>query len=358
MLRKTICWRVILVTLFIGALSSYSQNAYSAKAAKYEGKVKKIELGDKPKTGKITIDTDVGDMTFDVTEKTKVKIIDVDEASTKADIGSILSEGKDGADKADTAVVESKDGATAKKIVATTTRRMTFTREEVKKKLEELAQANLKAADKAKLTTENPGTIKGKIKVFARTSADAIIYIETVGDNSFTPAKKEQAPEIKPGSVGTKAAGSSREYPVMDQLNIAFTPHVLPVLKGSVVDFPNSDTVRHNVFSPDNTPGSNVKINLGTYPTGTIKALDIPGTGTMDLLCNVHSEMSGFIVSLDNPYFAVTDRKGNFTIENVPAGTYTLKTWHEGYKGVSQEVTVEAGKVVEIKLPSMKKKKM
>ena len=349
---------IVLVTFCINALFFYTDNSYGAKAAKYEGKVKKIELGDKPKTGKITIVTADGPMTFDVTDKTKVKIIDIDAASTKADIGSILSEEKDGADKADTAVIESKDGTTAKKIVATTTRRMTFTREEVKKKLEELVQANLEAANKAKLATDNPGTIKGKIKVFARTSEDAIIYIEKVGDNNFTPVKKEHVPEIKPGSVGTKAAGSPREYPAMDQLNIAFTPHVLPVLKGSVVDFPNSDTVRHNVFSPDKTPGSDVKINLGTYPTGTIKAVDIPGTGSMDLLCNVHSEMSGFIVSFDNPYFTVTDRKGNFTIDNVPPGTYTLKTWHEGFKGVSQEVTVEAGKVVEIKLPSMKRKKM
>ena len=68
--------------------------------------------------------------------------------------------------------------------------------------------------------------------------------------------------------------------------------------------------------------------------------------------------MPGFILSLDNPYFTVTDRKGNFTIENVPPGTYTLKTWHEGYKSVSHEVTVGAGKVTEAKLPSMKKKKM
>ncbi|MFQ5965811.1 MAG: carboxypeptidase regulatory-like domain-containing protein [Candidatus Scalinduaceae bacterium] len=358
MLKVKRCWKVIMATLIVSVLSFYANDAYSAKAKKYEGKVKKIELGDKPKTGKITIATEAGDMTFDVTDKTGVKIIDIDKASTKADIGSILSEEKDGADKADTAEIKSKDGVVAKKIVATTTRRMTFTREEVKKKTEELAQANLAAAEKSKLATENPGTIKGKIKVFARTSGDTIIYIEKVGDNNFPPVKKEHTPEIKPGSVGTKAAGSPREYPVMDQLNIAFTPHVLPVLKGAVVDFPNSDTVRHNVFSPDQTPGSEVKINLGTYPTGTIKAVDIPGTGTMDLLCNVHSEMSGFIVALDNPYFTVTDRKGNFTIENVPAGTYTLKTWHERYKGVSMDVTVEAGKVAELKLPSMKKKKM
>ncbi|MFQ5965917.1 MAG: hypothetical protein ACE5KZ_16755 [Candidatus Scalinduaceae bacterium] len=132
-----------------------------------KGKVKKIELGEKTNTGNITIVAEAGDMTFNVTGKTGVRIIDIDKASTKADIGSILSEEKDGADKADTAEIKSKDGVVAKKIVATTTRRMTFTREEVKKKTEELAQANLAAAEKSKLATENPGTIKGKIKVFA-----------------------------------------------------------------------------------------------------------------------------------------------------------------------------------------------
>lgn len=190
-------------------------------------------------------------MTFNVTDKTVIKIIDIDKTSTKADIGSILSEEKDGADKADTAEIKTKDGTTAKKIVATTKRRMTFTREEVKKKAEEISRNNAEAAEKAKLAVENPGTIKGKVKVFTRTSGDTIIYIVKVGDNNFTPSKKEHVPEIKAGSAGTKADGSPREYPVMDQLNILFTPHVLPILKGSTVDFPNSDTVRHNVFSPD-----------------------------------------------------------------------------------------------------------
>jgi plastocyanin len=348
---------IVLVISLISVLVSYTDNAYSAKAKTYEGKVKKIELGDKPKTGKITIATEAGDMTFNVTDKTTVKIIDIDKASTKADIGSIMSEEKDGADKADTAEIKTKDGTTAKKIVATTTRRMTFTREEVKKKAEDISRLNAEAAEKVKLAIENPGTIKGKVKVFARTSGDTIIYIEKVGDNNFAPVKKEHVPEVKAGSVGTKADGSPREYPAMDQLNLAFTPHVLPVLKGSIVDFPNSDTVRHNVFSPDKTPGSDVKINLGTYPTGTIKAVNVTGTGSMDLLCNVHSEMSGFIVSLDNPYFTLTDRKGDFTIGNVPPGTYTLKSWHESFVSVSQEVTVASGKVTDVTLPKMKKKK-
>jgi plastocyanin len=357
MIRTPKLLTIVLVAFYAGVLVFNAGNVYSAKEETHQGKVKKIELGDKLKTGKITIATEAGDMTFNVTAKTTVKIIDIDKASTKADVGSILSEEKDGADKADTAEIKTKDGTTARKIVATTTRRMTFTREEVKKKAEDISRLNAEAAEKVKLAIENPGTIKGKVKVFARTSGDTIIYIEKVGDNNFTPVKKEHVPEVKAGSVGTKAAGSPREYPAMDQLNLAFTPHVLPVLKGSIVDFPNSDTVRHNVFSPDKTPGSDVKINLGTYPTGTIKAVNVTGTGSMDLLCNVHSEMSGAIVSLDNPYFTVTDRKGDFTIGNVPPGTYTLKTWHESFASVSQEVNVASGKVTDVTLPKMKKKK-
>lgn len=358
MIRAPKLLTIVLVAFYVGVLVfNTTTNVYSDKEETYQGKVKKVELGEEPKTGKITIATAEGDMTFNVTDKTIVNIVDVDKASTKADVGSILSEEKDGADKADTAEIKTKDGTTAMKIVATTTRRMTFTREEVEKKAEEISQFNAEAAEKAKLAVENPGTIKGKVKVFARTSGDTIIYIEKVGDNNFAPVKKEHLPEIKAGSVGTKADGSPREYPIIDQLNIAFTPHVLPVLKGSIVDFPNSDTVRHNVFSPDKTPGSDVKINLGTYPAGTIKVVNVTGTGSMDLLCNVHSEMSGFIVSLDNPYFTLTDRKGDFTIENVPPGTYTLKTWHESFASVSQEVNVASGKVTDVTLPIMKKKK-
>jgi plastocyanin len=347
---------MVLVTLCVGVLTSYLDNAYSAKAKKYEGKVKKIELGDKPKTGKITIVTEAGDKTFNVTSKTSVRIIDVDDKTTKADIGSILSEKKDGADKADTAEIESKDGTTAKKIVATTTRRMTLTREEVKRKAEEILQCNAETVGKAKAVVENPGTITGKVKVFSRHSGDTIIYVESMGNSNFTPMQKEHIADTK-GLVKKKSPGSPRECPIMDQLNITFTPHVLPVLKGSVVDFPNSDTVRHNVFSPDPVPGTKEKINLGTYKVGTIKTVDVPGVGEMELLCNVHSEMSGFIVAMDNPYFTVTDRKGSFTIENVPPGTYILKTWHEMFASVSKEVTVSSGKVTDVTLPKMKKKR-
>ena len=65
----------------------------------------------------------------------------------------------------------------------------------------------------------------------------------------------------------------------------------------------------------------------------------------MPLLCNVHPEMSGYIFVVPTPYFAVTDKEGNFVIKNVPAGQYTLKTSSEGGKPASQAVTVGSGTV-------------
>lgn len=348
--------RVILVIICVGLLISYAENVFGDKAIIYKGKVKKTELGEKAKAGNITITTEAGDMTFDVTDKTRVRIIDIEKKLTKTYIGLILSEEKDGVDKADTAVITSKDKVTATKIVATTTRRMSFNREEVEIKTEEILRGNADVAEKVKIATENPGTIKGKVKVFAKTNDDIIVYIEKVGNNNFACAQKQYVPKAK-GLVSRKAYGSPLEYPVMDQLSMEFTPHVLPVLKGSFVDFPYRDTVKHNVFSPDSTPGTREKINLGTYHAGVIKSLQIPGSGEMALLCNVHSDMLGYVVALENPYFAVTDRKGNFTIENVPAGSYTLKTWHERYKSVSRDVAVDAGKVAMVTFPKMKKKK-
>ncbi len=90
------------------------------------------------------------------------------------------------------------------------------------------------------------GTIEGSVVARAlRSSEDVVVYLEDVpGD--FKP---------------------SAENPVMDQLNLIYSPHVLPILVGTMVDFPNSDEVRHNVFSPSSTK----KFNLGTYPTGVVR---------------------------------------------------------------------------------------
>ncbi len=191
----------------------------------------------------------------------------------------------------------------------------------------------ISAMAKVDQAADNTGHIEGKIKVErVRTSADVVVYLEQVGENNFDPPK---------------------EHPVMDQKKLTFIPHVLPILRGTTVDFLNSDDVKHNIFSPDETAD---KFNLGTYAKGVVKKQTFNKLGEAAVLCNVHSEMEAFIVVLANPYFAKTDRTGNFKIENIPPGKYTLKTWHDKKESLSQEVTVEAGKTTALNLTLTKRR--
>jgi hypothetical protein len=130
----------------------------------------------------------------------------------------------------------------------------------------------------------------------------------------------------------------------MDQKDLTFKPHVMPVVVGTTVDFRNSDKVLHNVYSPDQCAG---KFNLGSWPQGQIKSFTFKEAGCVPtLLCNVHPEMEGFVVVVETPYFAVSDKDGSYEIKNVPAGKYTLKIWHEKLKGKDIQVDVpESGSV-------------
>jgi len=170
------------------------------------------------------------------------------------------------------------------------------------------------------------GAIKGKVKAKgAKTNANAVIYIEKIPGKTF-PAPKEHVP--------------------MDQKNFKFIPHVLPVVAGTTVDFLNSDDVLHNVFTPDACAG---KFNLGSWPKGQVRSYTFKNPGCFAvMLCNVHPEMEAYVAVLENPYFAVSDKEGNYMIKDVPSGTYTLKIWHEKLKGKSQQVTVPASGDVEL----------
>jgi plastocyanin len=124
---------------------------------------------------------------------------------------------------------------------------------------------------------------------------------------------------------------------VLDQKGMKFVPHVLAVQKGQTVLFTNHDSVRHNIFTPDGD-----KYNLGTWGQGESKPHTFTATGIYHQLCNVHPEMGGVVVVLDNPFFAVTGEDGKFEIPNVPPGKYTLKTWSEKLPETSREITVAA----------------
>ncbi len=130
------------------------------------------------------------------------------------------------------------------------------------------------------------------------------------------------------------------QHVVMDQKGLKFVPHILVVLKGATVDFLNSDATGYNVYWPAISGNKKLAHNLGTWPQGQTKSFQFNDVGAAPLLCNVHPEMSGYVVVAPTPYFAVSDKEGNFEIKNIPPGHYTLITWSEEGKPTTQAVDV------------------
>lgn len=123
-----------------------------------------------------------------------------------------------------------------------------------------------------------------------------------------------------------------------------FIPHVLPVQRGAAVDFPNEDDVFHNVFSLS----SAATFNLGRFPKGASKSWVFDKSGTVQVFCQIHADMSAVILVLDNPYFAIPSDAGRYVIENVPPGEYTVVGWHERVKPITHIVRVVAGETTKL----------
>lgn len=131
---------------------------------------------------------------------------------------------------------------------------------------------------------------------------------------------------------------------VMSQTQERFAPHVLSILQGGRVDFPNNDDVYHNVFSL-----SSVRtFDLGRYPTGNSKSITFTKPGVVQVFCHIHSDMSGIVFVLPNPFFARPDSSGSYVIDNVPAGDYTIVGWHERTKPVALRVHVVPGETARV----------
>jgi len=164
------------------------------------------------------------------------------------------------------------------------------------------------------------GEIKGVVKATGmRNGADAVVYIDAIPGKTF-PAPTTHAK--------------------MNQKDLVFTPHVLPVLQGTTVDFLNSDQVLHNVFSPDKCCE---QFNLGSWPQGQIHSYTFKARCMATLLCHVHAEMEAFIPVLPTPWFAVTDKAGAYSIKDVPDGAYTVKVWHPKFKAEAARPVAVAG---------------
>lgn len=167
------------------------------------------------------------------------------------------------------------------------------------------------------------GTIKGRVRTRpSKLKRYVVVHLVKV-DGDFRPP---------------------RRVAEIDQKGMKFVPHVLPILKGTRVRFLNNDSVRHNVFTPDGS-----KYNLGTWGEGESKTHRFKKRGVYRQLCNLHPEMEGYVVVLDNPYFAKADKRGRFKIKNVPPGEYTVRAWGPRLKAKKKKITVSAGETTTVK---------
>jgi plastocyanin len=174
------------------------------------------------------------------------------------------------------------------------------------------------------------GSIKGQVSVTGlRDAENVLVYIEKAPGEFAAP----------------------KEPIKMDQEKLKFIPFLLPIVKGTVVTFINSDPVLHNVFWNKSDDGSYPAKNLGSWGKGASKEFTFDKEGSVTLLCNVHPEMESHVVVLQNSFFAVVGKDGAYEITGVPAGDYSVKAWYPSpkkLKAKSAKATVTAGQATKL----------
>lgn len=170
---------------------------------------------------------------------------------------------------------------------------------------------------------EAPTAVRGTVVVKGvKSNADVVVTLEAPGLKLAPPAEPFQ----------------------IDQKGFRFIPHVTVIQTGSAVRFLNNDNEPHNVYSPEG------RYNLGTWPTGETRDYTFKKPGIYTQLCNIHPDMLAYVVVVDTPYYAVTDKAGAFLIRNVPPGKYRLVAWHEKKDGLEQDFEVVAGPPLKLDL--------
>ena len=135
--------------------------------------------------------------------------------------------------------------------------------------------------------------------------ADAVVFLESRDAKAAT----------KP-TIGVEIAQVAKQ----------FAPQINVVTVGTAVQFPNRDSVRHHVYSFSAIKNFELKLYVGTPATPVV--FDKPGIAVLG--CNIHDAMAAWIVVVDTPYYGRSAIGGHITLDNVPPGTYRLRSWHPG----------------------------
>ena len=190
------------------------------------------------------------------------------------------------------------------------------------------------------------GTIRGRVEL-RQPSSDpgSRVSVAELGMSAIhAPTDRRSVVYLDPAP---RAAFDTREEPRprLDQRNETFEPHILAIVAGTTVDFPNSDHTYHNVFSLSKTKS----FDLGRYAVGRSKSVRFDRPGIVRVFCDIHSHMSAFILVFAHRYFSVADPDGSYRLENVPPGAYTVVAWNEAATLESRRVVVpDVGGEVEV----------
>jgi len=208
------------------------------------------------------------------------------------------------------------------------------------------------------------GRIEGTVEISTSLSArrpQFRIYADP-GSGSLPPAPPKDPIAAELRNVVVYLEGDSDRLPGSDSLVAAhrhasiaqrderFSPHIVAILAGGTVDFPNADDVFHNVYSLSGLAGPNGKgFDLGRYPKGQSRSEIFPRTGAVPVFCHIHSDMSAMVLVLANPYFTSPDEAHHFVLEDVPEGDYTIIGWHERVKPpVMRKIHVAPGQTTNV----------
>ena len=189
------------------------------------------------------------------------------------------------------------------------------------------------------------GAIRGRVEL--RSVAPPPVQRPNVSDLGGPDRREVERPqsvlylETAPrGAFEQPEPGRAR----LDQRNETFVPHVLAVTTGTIVDFPNSDRIYHNVLSYSKT----ARFDLGRYAAGRSKSVRFDKAGIVRVFCDIHSHMSAFILVFSHPFFAVTDEEGRYRIDGVPPGTYNVAAWNDRASFDTRTVTVAEGAAAQL----------
>jgi plastocyanin len=206
---------------------------------------------------------------------------------------------------------------------------------------------------------QGTGTIKGHVRLTGKLPGNPIIRMGMDPMCAKMNAGKQVLQEYYvvslDGSIGNvfvRLQGNFKETPVptqpvtLDQKGCIYTPRVLGMRVGQTLQIKNSDSFLHNVHGYS---GKDNSFNIGQAVLGQVNTYKPKNEEEMmHVQCDVHKWMNAYVGVVTNPYFAVSDKAGNFEIPNVPAGTYTILAWQEKYGVVSKSITVKPGAATNI----------